>query len=65
MASEHLADVFENERTADQWVAETAICLEILLHVELNIVHDLDVKRDRGRVTHHSLHSDHRQARDG
>lgn len=38
MASEALADDFENERTADRWVAvAVAARLEISLHVELNM----------------------------
>ena len=41
MASEDLADVFENERTADRRAVATATCLEIPLHVKLNIVHGL------------------------
>ena len=38
MASEDLMQVFENERTANRRVVATANCLEISLHVEVNIV---------------------------
>lgn len=38
MASEDLAQVFENERRADRRVVARASCLDILLHVEVNIV---------------------------
>ena len=41
MASEDLTQVFENERTADRRMVATASCLEILLHVEVNIVRGL------------------------
>jgi len=38
MASEDLAHVFENERRADRRAVARASCLEIPLHVEVNIV---------------------------
>ena len=41
MASEDLAEVFANERTADRRATVTASCLEIPLHVEVNIVRGL------------------------
>ena len=38
IASEDLTQVFENGRTADRRVIATASCLEIPLHVEVNII---------------------------
>ena len=38
MASEDLTQVFENERMANRLVVAAASCLEIPLHVEVNIV---------------------------
>jgi len=41
MASEDLTEVLANERTADRRVTVTESCLEIPLHVEVNIVRGL------------------------